>query len=118
MKACATRKSNVQKSLNEELERLKRIMGLNQGLTVIWRPGASEVLSGEVKGQRVFIYEPDESEALSALRHELIDYLVSQAIDPYKEVTNALIKTINEDAYRAKESVVRALTRLCAERWG
>jgi len=117
-KARAMEGMRIQKGLDEELDRLKGVMGLDQGLAVVWRPNANEGLSGEVKGNKIFIYEPSENEALNALRHELVDYLVSQAIEPYKEVTNALIKTVNEDAYRTKERVVRALTRLCAERSG
>lgn len=69
-------------------------------------------LSGEVIGNVVFIYVEDYEEAVKTLRHELIDYCVSQAIEPYREVTNRLIKMINEDAYKRKEKVIEALTRL------
>ena len=117
-KACATGKSSVQRRLDEELDQLTRMMGLDPGLAVVWMPRANNSLSGEVQGQRIFVYEPDEKEALDVLRHEVVDYLVSQAIEPYKEATNALIKMVNEVAYRTKERVVRALTRLCAERSG
>jgi len=65
-----------------------------------------------VRGKVVFIYERDCEETVKTLRHELIDYLVSQAIEPYREVTNRLIKMINEDAYKRKEKVVEALSRL------
>ena len=69
-------------------------------------------MSGEVRGNAVYVYERDYEEAVKTLRHELIDYLVSRAIEPYKEVTNRLIKMVNEDAYKKKEKVVEALSRL------
>ena len=46
------------------------------------------------------------------LRHEVNDYCISQAIKPYREVTNRLITMLNEDAFRTKAPIVEALTRL------
>lgn len=53
--------------------------------------------------------------ALGTLKHEFIDYAISQLTEPYKEVTNKLISFINEDAYRRKEKVVEARTRLIGD---
>ena len=39
----------------------------------------------------------------------------AKAIEPYREVTNRLIKMMNEDAYQRKEEIVQALTRLLIE---
>lgn len=47
--------------------------------------------------------------------HEFLDYCLSQAIEPYKEVTNRLISLINEDVYRRKERIVEALAKLLIE---
>ena len=58
-----------------------------------------------MKRNIVFIYERDCEEAVKTLRHEVIDYLVSHAIEPYREVTNRLIKMVDEDAYKRKERV-------------
>lgn len=95
-------------------------MGLAANLRLKWIPQkafskSGKELSGEVMGNVVFIYEEDCKEAVKTLRHELIDYCVSQAIEPYREVTNRLIKMINEDAYRRKERVVEAFTDLIRE---
>ena len=108
---------DCQKRLHNELSRLKRVLGMDEDLRLEWTPRrelskSGKELSGEVKGNVVFIYDEDYCEALKTLRHELIDYCVSQAIEPYKEVTNRLIKMINDEAYKRKEKVVEALTRL------
>jgi hypothetical protein len=60
----------------------------------------------------IYIYEHNESKSLKTLRHEVIDFLVSQAIEPYKNVINHLIKMINEYAYKQKEKIVEALSNL------
>ena len=95
----------------------------NEGLLVhSWESTVDQQLFGQHDAQwipagypgegNILIYEEDKEEALKVLRHEILDYCVSQAIDPYKEVTNRLIRMINEDAYKRKERVVAALTRL------
>ena len=53
-----------------------------------------------------------EEEAVETLRHEFLDYCISKAIEPYKEVTNRLIRIMNENAYRKKEGIVEALNKL------
>lgn len=102
--------------LEEELERLRRLSGLGQGLKVVWKPSPDKPLSGEVKGDTIYVYEVDEGRALEVLRHEFLDYCISQAIEPYRMVTNKLIKLINEEAYNRKERIVEALNRLLFER--
>lgn len=104
-----------QKRLEEELEKLKQILNLGCNLLVKWVPNEGSKLSGEVKRNTIYIYERDCEEAVKTLRHEVVDYLVSQPIEPYKKVTNMLIKMVNEDAYRRKEKVVEILTRLIEE---
>ena len=53
---------------------------------------------------------------IDILRHEFLDYCISRAIEPYRVVTNKLIKLINEDAYRRKERIVEAFSKLLFER--
>jgi hypothetical protein len=108
-KACTKEAHRIQQKLDEELERLKRIVVSEQALMVVWMPGANKALSGEVQGEQIYIYEQDEVEALRVLRHEFIDLLVSQAIEPYRRMTNALIMIANQEAYGVKERVVDAL---------
>jgi len=103
---------NLQERLEEELERLKRILEMGYKLKVLWVPNGSSKLSGEVRGDSIYIYEEDEDIAVETLRHEFIDYAISKVIEPYKETTNKLIMLINEDAYKRKEKLVEALSQL------
>jgi len=103
------RNNDVHNRLVEELERLKKTFGLDPRFGVKWIPSADSPLSGEVKGLRILIYDIDEVEALETLRHEVIDFLVSGAIEPYRKITNELIKFHNKEAYRKKERVVDLL---------
>lgn len=99
--------------LVEELERLKRLMeGLSYDLRVEWLPNQDEDLSGEVKGNTIYIYERDGAKAIETLRHEFLDHAISQVIHPYREVTNSLIAMVNQEAYGRKERLVRTLSRL------
>jgi hypothetical protein len=97
--------------LEAELERLKHLLRLGYHLKVKWIPNNGK-LSGEVKGDCIYIYEEQEEQALETLRHEFLDYAISQVIEPYKEVTNRLISMINEDAYKRKERLVEAICQL------
>lgn len=103
---------STQGNLESELKRLQMLTGLGISLKVIWEPRNRSVLSGEVKGDSIYVYEEDEKRALETLWHEFLDYCVSKAIEPYREVTNKLIALINEEAYKRKEQVVEAITRL------
>ena len=101
--------------LRDELERLKRLTGLASDLELFWTPDPGNSLSGEVKGGTIYVYEDCEQKALGVLQHEFLDYCISQAIEPYRRVTNTLIKLVNDDAYRRKERIVEALGRLLFE---
>ena len=98
--------------LREELENLKRITGLGSGLNLIWDPDSCNPLSGEVKGSTLYVYDESEKNALDTLRHEFFDYCISKAIQPYRQVTNTLIKLLNENAYKQKEEIVEGLRKL------
>ncbi|MEM4497692.1 MAG: hypothetical protein QW692_02570 [Nitrososphaerota archaeon] len=103
---------DVQRALEEELERLKSRSGYHGDLKVSWIPKAESRLSGEVRGGVIYIYELEADKALETLRHEFVDFMVSRAIEPYREVANKLMELVNEMLYRRKEEVVKALLKL------
>jgi hypothetical protein len=105
-------KQGSEAHLREELENLKNISGLGSALSLVWAPDPEKTLSGEVKGSTVYIYDESEKKALDTLRHEFFDYCISQAIQPYRHVTNTLIKLLNENAYKQKEEVVEGLRKI------
>jgi len=81
-------------------------------LKVVWVPNDNLKLSGEVKGETIYVYDEKGNVAVETLKHEFIDYAISTVIQPYKEVTNRFISLINEDAYKRKERIVEALCQL------
>jgi len=110
---CYTReRERVESRLRSELELLKAGTGMGQELSVRWVPDPGSKMCGEVKEGVIYIYEESLEEALETLRHEFVDYLVSQAIEPYMSVANKLIQLLNEEAYRRKERIIGALVNL------
>jgi hypothetical protein len=103
------------KRLHAKLEFLKKKLAFCRELQLVWMPGQNSNLAGEVRNHTVYIYEQNEVEAMKILVHEVVDYSVSQAIEPYKEVANSLIKIINGEAYKKKETVVETISKLFIE---
>jgi len=102
---------SLQNVLEEELERLKRLLKMGYELKVVWLPNSSSSLSGEVKGETIYVYEEDLDKALETLRHEFLDYAISRIIEPYKQVANSLILILNKNAYEKKERLIEALCK-------
>jgi len=100
----------LERKLENELERLKKKLRLGYELKVKWIPDNGNRLSGEVKGDVIYVYDEDEASASETLKHEFLDYEISKIVEPYREVTNKLIMLINEEAYRRKEKLVKALS--------
>ncbi len=98
--------------LEDELENMKTTSNQGLELKVLWLPSKEGLLSGEVKGNTIYIYEENREEALEVLKHEFIDYLVTSAIDPYRQIMNSLVKTTNRLAYLQKEKIVESLKAL------
>jgi len=108
-------KYDFQRELEEELERLKKILKLGYELKVRWIPNINPRIYGEVRGDYIILYGEDKEIALETLKHEFIDTAISKIIEPYKDVTNRLISLINEDAYKKKEKLVESLCQLIKE---
>jgi len=108
----ARSKREVEARLREELERLKRVLKAGYGLEVSYLPNPNSRLAGEVKGNRIFVYEEDVEKAMATLKHEFVDYVISRLLSYYRDITNMFIKLTNERAYREKERLVEALVKL------
>jgi hypothetical protein len=100
------------RELEAELSRMKKLLDLNADLRVSWLPGGDRSKLGEVKGKDIFIYAEGLAQAIDTLDHEVIDYIVSGAIDPYRQMVNSLIRTLNDEIYRKKEEAVEMLKRM------
>jgi len=109
-------KQRVENELKGELNRLQRMTGMGRELRVRYIAGGSTKLEGEVVDRTILIYGGEEP--IEILRHEFLDYIICQAIEPYAEIANfqrdalnALLKEMEGRAYRRKEEVVEALLK-------
>ena len=112
----------VQSILEEELVRLGRLLDYPINLKVRWQPTDNSPLDGEVKGQIIWIYCKSKEQAVAVLRHEILDWVVVDAIRPYQEMVNmhrvllnASLKQMQDTAYARKEEVVEALCKMIGE---
>jgi len=103
----------VQSKLEEELQRILKSLELNLDLRVVWTPDPPNSLSGEVRGNTIYIYEVEEEKAIKALRHEVIDHLItSRIVKPLVDLINLLIKAREAEIYGEKERLVEALSKI------
>jgi uncharacterized protein Smg (DUF494 family) len=98
--------------LETELDHLKQKFQMGQELKLQWMPNNGP-RSGEVTRGSIRIYEEDEAIALDTLRHEFIEYLLTQdLVAPYKRLINKLISLFEEEMYDRKEKLVQKLQEL------
>lgn len=102
--------------LERELDKLCRIANFGFHLKLRYQPRADSALAGEVKDGTIWIYEESQERALATFRHEFLDTLVAEAIEPYADVVNlhrillnSTFKFIQDLAYKRKETIIRAL---------
>jgi len=105
---------DVQTLLEEELRRLKEKSGLGYGLEVTWMPDGPKDRAGEVKRNVILVYEKEPEAALKTLRHEFVDWLVSQVTRAHKQLVNKLLELLELQLYVKKEKVVQAILNLLA----
>jgi hypothetical protein len=100
--------------LETKFETLKRKLGLELELEwVLSADKLSEGVRGEVIGTRIVIYEMTEEEALKTLKHELVDYLISnRLVKPLVDLLNQFIKMREAEIYRQKEEIIETLSEL------
>ena len=60
-------------------------------------------------GAIITIYSEDISTAMDTLRHELVDYITSNAIRPYLKAVSALLSVIGEASCQRKETSAESL---------
>lgn len=81
-------------------------------LKLKWIPNGNEKLSGEVKGDVIYVYDEDEQEALETLRHEFLDYILTkELIWPSQELINKLISLFGELLYERKEKLIEKILK-------
>jgi len=111
-----TKHTNALRRMENELQRLKGLFGCGWNLSILWLPGGSDCLDGEVRNDTIRVYEGNPDKAISVLRHEFLDYLVCKAVKPYQDLinvqrttVNAVLKELQEEAHKEKERIVEKL---------
>jgi hypothetical protein len=111
-KASKNRTNETLQRLETELDRLKSKFQMGHELT-IQRTPTDGPKSGEVTGTTIRIYESDKAKALDTLRHEFVEYLLTQdLVAPYKRLINKLISLFEEEMYDRKDKLVQRLEEL------
>lgn len=89
------------------------MLNIHYDLKVIWVPNNEQDVSGEINGGVIYIYEKDESKALEALKHELVDYHVTvMLVHPLVKYINIQKRYIDALIYERKEELVNGLLKL------
>jgi hypothetical protein len=110
MLSLENRRNEALACLEKQLSRLKDRFQMAHELELKWLPDANSRKSGEVLGKTVYIYEEDEAKALDTLRHEFVEYvLTDELIAPYKKLVNSLITVLEEEMYERKERLIGRL---------
>jgi hypothetical protein len=105
--------SHVNRRLEKELEKLKTLLNVGCTLIIRWMPLDESKLSGEVRGDVIYVYERDEARAIATLKHEFIDHHVtSEVVRPLVEYINVQKSLIESLIYQRKEEIVDRLSRL------
>jgi len=104
---------SVEARLRRELRRLQEKFGLGLELKdVRWVP-KDGVFSGEVKDGIVYVYDKEPEEAIRTLRHEVLDFhLTEKIIRKPINLLNLILKHLETEIYQEKEKLINRLTDL------
>jgi len=81
---------------------------------VYWLPDSSNPIRGRAipENSLIEIYDPDEEAAWDTLLHEVVELKLRLVTQPYREMCNALIGTIEKLTYTRKEQFISDLPKL------
>jgi len=87
------------------------MLPFEEALVVCWEPHQEMGISGEVRGLTIYVYEEDQKEALTTLKHEYIDCLLTRKLVlPLIAMVNTFIKLKEKEIYKEKERIITALS--------
>lgn len=104
---------NVQRVLEKELARLKRLVPFEEALTVRWKPLLQSEISGKVVGKTIYVYDENPREAVNTLKHEYLDCLLTRKlVKPLVTLVNTFIKLREKEIYTEKERIITHLLKV------
>ena len=105
--------TNTEMRLKSELEKLKELLDYGDQLKVKWIPNKSSSVFGEVKGDSILVYVEGEEEAVRCVRHEFVDYCITeQIVKPLLKYINLQKSLIEDLIYDRKEKLVNKILNL------
>ena len=96
----------VQKQMQDCLDQL----GIS--LVVLLNPDNSKSVHGEIKGNVIFLYDSEKSEAWSTFTHEVTEYKLQAVTRPYRILVNNLIEAVEKSIYAEKEQFIGFLPKM------
>jgi hypothetical protein len=85
-------------------------LGVN--LIVYWRPDSAKTVHGEIRGNVIFIYDNEESQAWNTFTHEITEYKLQSVTRPYRLLINNLIEAVEKSIYAEKEEFIDFLPKM------
>ena len=106
-------KGEVEATLEAELTELKKFFDYGDRLKVRWIPKENSKVFGEVMGDTILIYVEEKEGVVKSLRHEFVDYCISeQIIKPLLKYINLQKCLIEDLIYDRKEKMVNKILNL------
>jgi len=117
----------MQDLIEKELKRLQKKYGVGWELKVYWRPtppherpivyradGKKMRINGEWTTNSIIIYEDqNEEKIIHCLHHEFVEWmLLSDLVDPYVILANALQNVFRTLTYKTQEKRIEILAKL------
>jgi len=110
-KGVNVRKTKVQFALvQKQMQDCLIQLGIN--LLVLWTPNKSKSVHGEIKGNVIFLYDSEKSEAWSTFTHEVTEYKLQAVTRPYRILINNLIEAVEKSIYAEKEQFIDFLPKM------
>ena len=81
-------------------------------LLVAWTPNPNKSVHGEIKGNVIFLYDSEKSEAWSTFTHEVTEYKLQAVTRPYRILINNLIEAVEKSIYAEKEQFIDFLPKM------
>lgn len=103
--------AGVNFSLEGRLNALAKKLGIDH--RVLWQPDPESKYDAMIFPDRkvIEIYAADESKALEAFGHEVMELRLRDAISYHVEIENTLLTLLQQIAYRKKEDAIDRVIR-------
>ncbi len=75
-------------------------------LSVDWMPDDAASIHGEIRQDRIYIYDQTETDAFATFTHEIIEFKLKEVNKVYRVLINSLIDGYEKLAYQQEEEFI------------